>query len=244
MVSQLVLGMIAFLPGIAVLYAHIGQHEAHFRHNAMFLCLLGGMALGLAGSFVELIVMSESFYVIAMLAAATVETMAKTMVVGLPRFRGHNETVLLGGATGLGVAALTMMAYSQTLRAEPASWRLWTTLVSVSIGFTLVHHVSGMLLGQGPAEGRLLSRFLPSLGVLLPAHILLMIMGLDPATDTMRPLLSYQNIEFGLLLLGYGLLLFWLMGPKLAKRGLPEEEQKRLRRQALKEKREQRDSRA
>lgn len=229
-VSQLVLGMIAFLPGMAVLYHFLGEHEDHFRHNAMFMVVLGGMALGLAGGFVELIVMADAIWLVSMVTAPLIETMAKTMIVGLPRFRGEREAVLLGGGAGIGVAALVMMTYSQTVRNAPVSWQLIVTLVSVSIGFTLVHYLSGLLLGLGPAEGSLLSRFLPSYAVLLPAHVLLGFLGLIEDLR-LRPLRNYTDVELAVGILAYGVVLTLWWGPKLIKEGLPQPARRELRRQ-------------
>ncbi len=230
MVSQLVLGMIAFLPGVAVLYQLLGEHEEHFRHNAMFLVVLAGMALGLAGGFVELIIMADAIWLISMAAAPLIETMVKTMIVGLPRFRHEREAVLLGGGAGIGVAALILMTYSQTVRNAPLSWQLIVTLVSVAIGFTLVHYVSGLLLGQGPAQGSVLGKFAQSYAVLLPAHILLGLLGLIEDLR-LRPLRNYTDVELAIGILVYGLVLALFWGPKLIKEGLPQTARRELRRQ-------------
>lgn len=233
-VSQLLLGMIAFLPGMAVLYQLLGQHEEHFRHNAMFLVVLGGMALGLAGGFVELIVMADAIWLVSMVAAPLIETMAKTMIVGLPRFHKEREAVLLGGGAGIGVAALILMTYSQTVRNAAISWQLIVTLVSVSIGFTLVHYVSGLLLGQGPAKGSVLAKFAQSYAVLLPAHVLLGFLGLIEDLR-LRPLRNYTDVELALGILAYGLALTLWWGPKLIKEGLPQPARRELRRQQRQE---------
>ncbi|MDX1610822.1 MAG: hypothetical protein R3185_00540 [Candidatus Thermoplasmatota archaeon] len=231
MVSQLAMGMVAFLPAVAILYAYIGPHDKHFRHNAMFMVLVGSLALGLAAGFAELFIITDAGLLLVVFALPLVETMAKTMLVGLPRFRGRAETVLLGGAVGLGTAAMIFMTYAQVIRMEPDSWRLWTTLVAVSIGFTLTHFISGLMLGQGPAEGKVLGQFLSSYLILLPAHGLLIWLGLAQGL-AYQPFVNYNSIEIGLLLAAYGVLLTWRMAGPLIRLGLPAQEKARMRREA------------
>lgn len=233
-VSQLALGIIAFMPGMVVLYLLLGEHEEHFDHNAMFLVVLGGMALGLVGGFVELIIMADAVWIFSILAAPLVETMAKTMIIGLPRFRGEEQAVLLGGGVGIGVAALVLMTYSQTVRLAPVSWQLVVTLVSVAIGFTLAHYVSGLVLGQGPARGSVIAKFVQSYAILLPAHVLLGFLGLIEDLR-LRPLRNYTDVELAVGVLIYGLVLTLAWGPKLIKEGLPQQARRELRRQERQE---------
>lgn len=232
MASQLVLGLTAFLPALAILYFVLGAQESFFQHKAMFLALLGGFVLGVLAAIPESFILRDASIVFVVPMFALVETMGKTMLVGLPRFQDENETVLLGGAAGATMAAMLLMFYMQTLAAEPISWQLVVKVAGASIGFTGAHFISGLRLGYGPARGSVLSGFLPSLGWLLPAHVLLGLLGLSPTPEALGRVVPLGGDWIWALPLAlYGAAIFVWQTPGLIEKGLPREERRRLRRE-------------
>lgn len=231
MASQLVLGSLAFAPALAVVYFVLGAQEEFFEHQAMFLALLGGLVLGILLAIAETFILTDASVLFVVLAFPLVETMGKTMVVGLPRFQDEPETVLLGGALGATLAAMLMMFYVQTVVQRPMSLALVAKVGLAAIGFTGAHVVSGLRLGQGPAEGSILSGFLPSLAWLAPAHLFLGLLGLVPAGDQaiVRPLAGDWLWVVPLAVYGAGIFLW--KTPPLVRRGLPRKERRRLRRE-------------
>lgn len=229
--SQLVLGIIEFLPALGILYFVLGEQEGFFRHQAMFLALIGGLVLGLLLAIVETFILTDAGVLFIVVAFALVETMGKTMVVGLPRFRDEPETVLLGGAVGAMLAAMLLVFYGQSLAAEPLSWQMLVKVTGAALGFTGAHFVSGLRLGEGPSRGSVLSGFLPSLGWLLPAHVLLGLLGLVPVEGgaAIQPLMGDWFWAIPLALYGVGIFLW--KTPDLLRKGLPRDERRRLQRE-------------
>lgn len=232
MASQLLLGIISFLPALGILYFVLGEQESFFRHQAMFLALLGGLVVGLLAAIAEAFILQDASIVFVVPMFALVETMGKTMLVGLPRFRDRNETVLLGGAAGATLAAMLLVFYAQTLAQQPLSWQLVVKSVGAALGFTGAHFVSGLRLGFGPARGSILSGFLPSLGWLLPAHIFLGLLGLAPTPEAVGRVVPLGGDWIWAIPLAlYGVAIFFWRSPDLMRKGLPREVRRRLRRQ-------------
>lgn len=231
MASQLLLGVIAFLPALAIMYFVLGSQEGFFEHGSMFLALLGGLVLGVLVVIAETFMLVDAGLIFIVIAFPLVETMAKTTLVGLPRFRDERETVMLGGATGIMLGAMVFTFYGQSLAGDPVDWRLLVKAIGGSIGFTGAHFVSGMRLGQGPAEGSLLGGFLPSLAWLLPAHVLLGLLGVVPVEGgvAIQPLRG--DWVWAVLLALYGVGIFLWRTPDLIRKALPEKERRRMRRE-------------
>lgn len=229
MASQLLLGAIAFLPALATLYFVVGAQEQFFRDQAMFLAMIGGLVLGLLVAIAEAVMLTDAGLLFVVIAFPLVETMAKTMLVGLPRFRDEPEAVLLGGAAGAMLAAMVLVYYTRTLAADPLTWQMAVKVVGASVGFTGAHFVSGLRLGQGPAQGSVLGGFLPSFGWLMPAHVLLAPLLIGFEDLALRPLQGLWVWAIPLAI--YGLAIFIWRTPDLIVKGLPKEERRRYRRE-------------
>lgn len=226
MASQLLLGLVAFVPALLLLYFVVGAQEAFFRQQAMFVALIGGLVLGVLVAVAETFILTDAGLLFVVVSFPLVETMAKTMLVGLPRFRQERETVLLGGATGAMLAAMLLTFYAQSLTAEPVSWALVVKLVGASLGFTGAHFVSGLRLGLGPAKGSILGGFLPSLAWLLPAHVLLAPLLIGFQDGVLRPLQGLWVWAIPLALYGVGI--FVWRSPRLIAEGLPKQQRREI----------------
>lgn len=241
MVSNLVVGLISFLPGMLVLYLVIGAYEQHFRHKAMFLAIIGGLVLGLLIAVAEAFVMSDAALLFVILAFPVMETLGKAALLGLPRFQDEPETVLLGGAVGATVAPMLLMMHVQFVAEVPLVGWLLVNIVGAAVGLTGAHVVSGMVLGQGPARGSVLGSFLPSLAWLLPADALFVMLA-STKRFAGRSIGEFSPLQgdalWALLLAGYGLLIMVWRSPDLVREGLPADARRAIRREKLKEARE------
>lgn len=230
MASPLLLGLMVFAPAFGVMYFVLGAQEEFFEHKAMFLALLGGLVLGILLGIAERFILLDAGFLFVVGAFTVIETLGKTAVVGLPRFRGNPETVLLGGALGATLAAMLMMFYLQFSAVDqPATWQLFTKVALAAVGFTGAHVVAGLRLGRGPAEDDLLSGILPAFGWLFPAHLFLAFVGLTGGIPAVSPLAGEWTEAIPLAL--YGVAIFVWRTPDLVRKGLPQEERRRWRRE-------------
>jgi len=225
------LGVISFLPALALLYFVLGAREEFFRHQAMYLAVLGGMVLGVLLAIAETFVLLDAGVLVIVVAFPLMETMGKTMFLGLPRFRDNEETVLLGGAAGATMAAILVVFYGRLLVGQPTTWELIVKVAGTAIGFTGAHFVSGLRLGMGPAEGTVLGGFIPSLLWLAPAHVLLGLLGLSARDGRVivEPLTG--DYLWAILLAAYGLAIFWWRSAEFVREGLPMQARRRWRRE-------------
>lgn len=233
MAPQLVMGIVSFLPALAIVYVVLGAREEFFRHQAMFVAMIGGLVLGLLVAIAEMFILRDAGILFVVLAFPLVETMGKTMLVGLPRFRDEDETILLGGAAGAMMAAMLMVFYVQYLAEDPLTWQLVAKIAAAAIGLTGAHFVSGLRLGLGPARGSVISGFFPSLFWLLPAHLLLGLLGLVPVERGITVVPLEGDWVTALPLAVYGLAIFLWKTPAFIEKGLPRDERRRLRKEGL-----------
>lgn len=224
MVSQLLLGVLNFLPGLLLLYIVLGGYEAHFDDRAMFFAIMGGLILGILLWIAEGFIITDAGILFIVPALTLVETMGKTMFAGLPRFRGERQTVLLTGAMAIVLAPMLLMFYSRFIQSAPVDTSLIIRILSVAVGYTLAHFVTGMIVGQGPARGNLLKGFLPGALWLLPVHVLL---GLLAVVEGGPPVAWMQgDLVWAVLIAVYGISLFLWKGPRLLVEGLDRRERK------------------
>jgi hypothetical protein len=231
--SQLFLGIVSFVPALFVVYVVLGAREEFFRDQAMFVAMIGGLVLGLLIAIAEWFMLRDASILFVVLAFPLVETMAKTMLVGLPRFRDEDETVMLGGATGAMMAAMLMVFYVQYVVDDPQTWQLVAKVAAAAIGLTGAHFVSGLRLGLGPARGSITSGFFPSLLWLLPAHVLLGLLGLIPVERGIAVSPLEGEWLTALPLAAYGVAVFLWKTPAFLEKSLPRQERRRLRDEGL-----------
>ncbi len=231
MSTGLVAGILAFAPAFAAVYWVLGAQEDFFEHKAMVVALIGGLVLGILVAIPEMFILVDAGVLFVIPMFALVETMGKTMLLGLGRFRDEPQTILLGGAVGATMAAMLMMFFVQTVIEQPLSAVLVAKVALASLGFTAAHFVSGMRLGEGPASGSVVGGFLPSLGWLLPAHVFLGLLGTVPANGQVivQPLAG--DWIWSVPLAVYGVVVFVWKTPDLVRKGLPQAERRRIRRE-------------
>jgi hypothetical protein len=231
--SQLFLGILAFLPALSIVYFVLGAQEEFFRDQAMFVAMIGGLVLGLLVAIAERFILQDASVLFVVLAFPLVETMAKTMLVGLPRFRDREETVLLGGAAGAMMAAMLVVFYVQYVAGEPTTWQLLVKVLAAAIGLTGAHFVSGLRLGLGPARGSITSGFLASLLWLIPAHAILGFLGLVPVQRGLAVVPLEGSWVTAAILALYGIVVFVWKTPVFMERGLPRDQRRKLREEGL-----------
>ncbi len=231
--AQLLFGVLAFLPALVILYFVLGAQEGFFRHQAMFVALIGGLVLGLLISIPERFILVDASVLFVVVAFPLIETMAKTMLVGLPRFRDREETILLGGAAGSMMASMLVISYAQWLAGQALSWQLVVKVAGASIGLTGAHFVSGLRLGEGPLRGSVTGAFFPSFFWLLPAHVFLGLLGLVPVERGIAVLPLQGDWFWAVPLALYGAGLFFWKTPTFIEKALPRAERRRLRREGL-----------
>lgn len=229
--TGLILGIVAFAPAFLLVYWVLGAQEEFFDHKAMVIALIGGLVLGIVIAIPEMFILVDAGVLFVIPMFAVVETMGKTVLLGLGRFRDKAQTVLLGGAVGATMSAMLMMFYVQTVVDWALDWQLVVRVGGAAVGFTGAHFVTGMMLGQGPARGNVLGGFMPALLWLLPAHVFLGLLGLTVVNGhaVVQPLAGDWFWAIPLALYGF-VLVVWKT-PRLVLKGLPQSQRRKIRRE-------------
>jgi len=161
-------------PALAVLYWSIRRYDIPFTRYRLFddRRLFGGFAVGLIfgalAAFVEVNAPSGLAGTVAALAAFFLfEESFKTVWLNRRAYRGRFDTTFYGVAVGAGVAGTLAVASAvSSVAASPASLYTAESLLLLglfSVSWSLVHAVTGVLIGFGASRGETLWPLLKAL---------------------------------------------------------------------------------
>lgn len=249
MVSTFLIAVpVTILPAMAALWVHLRRYEGYFEDARVFFSLIVGFFAGLvATSFeVALFPFADPLFVEAMgvwtavaffvLGYAFFETGMKTAVLGLRRFRQRKDTPYYGVALGLGfgaMAALLFVARGLQALQDPilddvsANRRLlWqATVILVPVGTVFTHGATGVWVGLGSADGRLLRGWITGTLLQLPAMAAMWLL--------LGPVGAYSDLRFvgaAVLSVGYGTILLHVTRKKVLDTIVPPEIRAQVRR--------------
>ena len=161
-------------PALALLYWSIRRFDIPFTRYRLFddRRLFGGFAAGLIfgalAAFVEVNAPSGLAGTVAALAAFFLfEESFKTVWLNRRAYRGRFDTTFYGVSVGVGVAAtLAVASVLSSVAASPAALSTPETLLLLAlfcVTWSLVHGVTGVLIGFGAAHGETLRPLLKAL---------------------------------------------------------------------------------
>jgi len=180
-------GVIAIVPAFAVLYVAYQGYEGRFKDNILFVHFMfgifGGMVLLLLEALILLPGARDFWFALGMsaLGVPALEQLFKTMVLNRRSNQEQLPTIYYGGALGVGFATMAVLLKSQgdlplwlfEQRGEMVAGTL--ALVLLAIGLTLLHFATGVMVGVGVAEKKLVARVVPSILVWAPFNALLVL---------------------------------------------------------------------
>ncbi len=192
---------LGLIPALIVLYIGLKGWEGYYKEKTIFLLLVIGLIIGFIASIIEYLTVSSGIIVI--LLFPLLEQILKTIVLNIRSFQEKQEATLYGLAIGLGFGSM-FMPFSLLM----INVKLDLTFISLfigSIGIILFHGATGILLGYGIYQIRLPRYF--SITILL--HI--------PITIWFF-LTTIINLEYlQIILIFYGLLLYWYTSTRFLK---------------------------
>lgn len=177
---------VTIVPAMGLLWLMLHRYEGYFEDARVFFSLVAGFFAGIVVAFLEAqfdfagvafvaSVGAAPAFAMFVLGYAFFEAGAKTIVLGLSRFRRRKDTPYYGAAVGLGFGAMVGMALVMAALNSAAHPALpdYTLLpfmgvVAIVVGAILAHGGSTVWVGKGSAEGKLAKGWLQGAGLQLP----------------------------------------------------------------------------
>jgi len=196
---------IGIIPALIFLYIGLKGFEGRFKDKLIFLTFIVGIIIGTASVAIEFY--TRTVGLIYIILFPILEQLFKTIVLNLGRFQEKQETTIYGFSLGLGFGSVFVPASIMGLEALDLTF---IAAIIGSLGILLFHAATGVLIGYG-VYSKKLTKYL-TISILL--HIVITAVSLiTTLTNT-----SYLQI----LLIFYGILLFWYSITKVMSRILDE----------------------
>jgi hypothetical protein len=172
----LVAAVATIVPALGFLWYLLGRYEGYFEDARVFFSLVVGFFAGLVVAFLEgalfqfdsvafaLSAGLATAFVLYVVGYAFVEAAAKTVVLGMEKFRKRKDTPYYGAALGIGFGAMVAL---QSVAVgfqrigelgwswEPATLAIAAFVLMLAYGNLLVQGAAGVWVGRGSAEGKL-----------------------------------------------------------------------------------------
>jgi hypothetical protein len=204
---------IGIIPALILLYIGLKGFEGHFKDKLIFLTFIVGIIIGTVSVALEYY--TQTIGLIYMILFPILEQLFKTIVLNLGRFQEKQETTIYGFSLGLGFGSVFTPAAIMSL--DEINLTFIAAIIG-SIGIILFHAATGILIGYGVYTHKL-TKYL-TMAILLH-FVITAVFGLTTLFQV-----SYLQI----LIVVYGLVVFWYATKKIMPRIL-EESQRRKRTQ-------------
>jgi hypothetical protein len=196
---------IGIIPALILLYIGLKGYEGHFKDKLIFLTFIVGIVIGTVSVAIEYY--TQTIGLIYIILFPILEQLFKTIVLNLGRFQEKQETTIYGFSLGLGFGSVFVPAAIMTLDKIDLTF---IAAIIGALGIILFHAATGALIGYGVYINRL-SKYL-MIAILL--H--LVVTAVIGFTNLFQ--IGYLQI----LLVIYGILLFWYATKKVMPRILQE----------------------
>jgi hypothetical protein len=204
---------IGIIPALILLYIGIKGFEGKFKDKLIFLTFIVGIIIGTISVAIEYF--TRGIGITYIILFPILEQLFKTIILNLGRFHERQETTIYGFSLGLGFGSVFIPASIMGLETIDLTF---IAAIIGSLGILLFHAATGILIGYGVYVNKL-TKYL-TIAILLQ----FVITGVILVTNL------FQTSYLQVLIVIYGILLFWYTTKKVMPRIL-EEGQRRKRTQ-------------
>jgi hypothetical protein len=177
---------VTIVPAMGLLWLMLYRYEGYFEDARVFFALVAGFFAGIVVVFLEsqfdfagtLFIDSVGYvpaFIMFVAGYAFFEAGAKTIVLGLSRFRKRKDTPYYAAAFGLGFGSMVALAFVVVaLRAAALptvpDYKLapFLCMTALFLGGLLAHGGSTVWVGKGSADGKLARGWLQATGLQIP----------------------------------------------------------------------------
>lgn len=199
---------IGIIPALIILWVGLKGYEGHFKDKLIFLTFIVGLISGFISAIIELFTQNIGLLLYIILFPV-LEQLFKTIILNMGRFQEKQETTIYGLSLGLGFGSVFTPAAIILGNFQEINFSFIGAIIG-SIGIILFHGATGVFIGYG-VYTRKLSTYL-TVSILL--HFVV---------TTIIGVTNLLNIGYvQIILIIYGLLIFWYATKKVMPRILDE----------------------
>jgi len=199
--ASLFLGII---PALFILFIGLKGYDGYYKEKNVFLSFVIGIILGVIAAVIEIITLSIGFLIIILFPI--LEQIIKLMALNIGRLHREKSTVIYGLSLGLGFGSVFTPISLILANFETESIILITSVIIGSIGIILLQGATGIILGYGVFQGKILKYYFLVILIHIPFTAWFFLTGF------------YKIEQTQVLLIFYGLIVYWYSSNKLMKK--------------------------
>jgi hypothetical protein len=199
---------IGIIPALIILWVGLKGYEGHYKDKLIFLTFIVGLIIGFISAIIELFTQNIGLLLYIILFPI-LEQLFKTIVLNIGRFQEKQETTIYGLSLGLGFGSVFTPAALILGNFQELNFSFIGAIIG-SIGIILFHGATGVFIGYGVYSKKLFTYL--TVSILL--HFVI------TTTIGVTNLLGMGYIQIVLII--YGLLVFWYATKKVMPRILNE----------------------
>lgn len=204
---------IGIIPALIILYIGLKGYEGHFKDKLIFLTFIVGIIIGFISAIIELLTQNIGLIVYIILFPI-LEQLFKTIVLNIGRFQEKQETTIYGFSLGLGFGSVFTPAAIILGNFQEVNLGFIAAIIG-SFGIIFFHAATGIFIGYGVYIHKL-SIYLT--GAILLHFVITTVIGLTNL---------YQVHHMQIILLVYGVVVFWYSIKKVMPRILQESKRRK-----------------
>ncbi len=198
--ASLFLGII---PALFLLFLGLKGFDGYYKDKIVFLSFIIGIILGVISAAMEILSLSLGILIIVLFPI--LEQILKLIILNISRLQKQKSTVIYGLSLGLGFGSVFTPISIILANFETDSIIIIASVIIGSFGIILLQAGTGIILGYGVFTGKILKYFLLTIIIHIPFTAWFFLTGL------------YQIEQTQILLIFYGLVVYWYSSNKIMK---------------------------
>ena len=207
--ASLFLGII---PALFLLFLGLKGFDGYYKDKIVFLSFIIGIILGVISAAMEILSLSLGILIIVLFPI--LEQILKLIILNVSRFQKQKSTVIYGLSLGLGFGSVFTPISIILANFETDSIIIIASVIIGSFGIILLQAGTGIILGYGVFTGKILKYFLLTIIIHIPFTAWFFLTGI------------YQIEQTQILLIFYGLVVYWYSSNKIMKNILDKTKEK------------------
>lgn len=184
------------IPALVLLFISLKGYDNYYKDRVVFLTFIAGLIIGVLSVIIEAYTASVGIYFIILFPV--LEQLFKTIVLNIGRFHGNKETPIYGLSLGLGFGSIFIPSSIILLNIQGSYDNITLAYALIgAIGIILIHAATGVCIGYGV--------YIYSFTKYLLFAIALYV----PVTGITYISAFLEKLYLQLLILPYGLILYW-----------------------------------
>jgi hypothetical protein len=193
---------LGIIPALVLLFISLKGYDGYYKDKVIFLTFIAGLIIGVITVILEAYTARVGIYFIILFPV--LEQLFKTIILNIGRFHGNKETPIYGLSLGLGFGSIFIPSSIILLNVQGSYDNITLAYALLgAIGIILIHAATGVSIGYGVYSYS------------LTKYLLFAIILYVPVTGLTYVSAFLEKLYLQLLILPYGLILYWYFTTKI-----------------------------